>query len=115
MPTFDPNSGIYVPGVGRFQTAEQVAAQNVQAKAETTLINHAKRSGKLLYAICYWHRVKGKMREEFLYCHADDDGDARQQYLNSSECRGLYDLRIVAIAPVIGYHVKDEHGEKLSV
>ncbi len=112
---YDPNSGIYIPGVGRFQTASQVEAQNVQAKAETRLINHAKRSGKLLYGICYWHRVNGRIREEFLYCHADDDGDARSQYLNSSAGKGLLDLRIVAIAPVVGYHVKDEHGEKLSV
>ncbi len=115
MPTYDPNSGIYVPGVGRFQTAEQVEAQNVQAKAETTLINHGKHSGKLLYSICYWHRVDGKIKEEFLYCHAEDEGDARLQYFNSPEGQGLHDLRIVAIGPVIGYHVKDEHGEKLSV
>jgi hypothetical protein len=112
---YDPNSGIYVPGVGRFQTAAQVEAQNVKAMAETRLINHAKQSGKLLYSICYWHRVDGRWREEFLYCHADDAGDARVQYFNSPIGRGLHDLRIVAIAPVVGYHVKDEHGEKLSV
>lgn len=112
---YDPNSGIYIAGVGRFQTAVQVEAENVIAKAETRLINHAKRSGKLLYGICYWHRVNGRMTEEFLYCHADDEGDARLVYLNSGAGKGLHDMRIVAIAPVIGYHVKDEHGDKLSV
>lgn len=104
-----------IPGIGEFHTREyetQLAKQKVQ---ETDLINKAQRSKKPLYAICYWHRKNGRMTEEFLYCHAEDGDDARSQYFNSTAGIGLSDVRIVAIAPVVGYNVADDHGERLFV
>jgi hypothetical protein len=85
--------------------------------AETGLVHHAQKSGKLLYSICYLHGapIVGQRKMEYLYCHAEDAGDARVQFLYSPACKGLSHVSIVAIGPVIGYHVEDDHGDRLTV
>jgi hypothetical protein len=48
---------------------------------------------------------------EIYHCHASNEAMARWIYTQSCEHR-LY--KIVSAAPVIGFFVKDNHGEKLS-
>jgi len=48
---------------------------------------------------------------EIVHVHADDTAHAKFTFLQDKMYRKQY--RIVAIGPVIGYHVDDEHGEKL--
>jgi hypothetical protein len=74
---------------------------------------------KKLYAIAYEYRLgRGRNRKwcaDIDYLHATDAGDARLQYLNSEPPQVMREVRIVGIAPVLGYFVNDNHGEKLSV
>lgn len=48
---------------------------------------------------------------EIVHVHALDRANARFIFLQDADHRKNY--RIVEIAQVIGYHVDDEHGEKL--
>lgn len=76
-----------------------------------------------LYCIAYEYRVNLVSRRDhatihnwkadFLYLHATSDSDARGQFF-SSQSPHLH-MRIVGVAPVLGYFVDDEHGENLSV
>ncbi len=73
-------------------------------------------SGKYLYSIAYEFRESpGVWKPAILYVHATDAGDARVQYLQSEAEGNHRHMRIVGIAPVIGYHVNDNHGEDLTV
>lgn len=73
-------------------------------------------SGKLLFAIAYEYRVTmGVWAPAMLYVHAVDAADARVQYLQSEYLENQKHMRLVGIAPVIGYFVHDNHGDKLSV
>lgn len=67
-----------------------------------------------MYAVASEIFVKGQLaRAEIIYLHAKDGAHARYQYCMMHPNRRSH--RIVAVAPVIGYFVDDEHGEKLSV
>ncbi len=69
-----------------------------------------------LYAIAYEARIRfGVWKPDFLYLHAASDGDARWQFLNSESPATMRHMRIVGVAPVLGYLVNDNHGEDLSV
>ena len=48
---------------------------------------------------------------EIIHLHATDRLNAQYVFMQDSIHRTQY--RIVAIGPVIGYHVEDEHGEVL--
>lgn len=74
------------------------------------------RNGKALYAICYeWWPAKGyPLTADIMYCLATDEGDARFQYMHAPLPKTSAGARIVALAPAIGYHVIDDHGEKLA-
>jgi hypothetical protein len=81
------------------------------------------RDGKTLYAIMYEKRVvyyRGRERRRKWvpgseYLHAKDLEDARLQYFNSEAPKVMQEVRIVGIAPVIGYHVNDNHGDDITV
>jgi hypothetical protein len=66
--------------------------------------------GKILYAIAE-ERWTGRLwvPNGITNVHAIDQANARFIYLQTKE----KDCRYVAIAPVIGYHVEDSHGERL--
>jgi hypothetical protein len=73
-------------------------------------------NGRLLYAITLekWALHDGRMQwvpNGFVYTHAISVARARYEYEKSPEPG----CRIIAIAPVIGYNVHDNHGDKLSV
>jgi hypothetical protein len=80
------------------------------------------RDGKILYAIAYerltvyWKNGERRRRWEpgIEYLHAVNDGDARYQYFNSELPEVMTETRIVGVAPVIGYHVHDNHGDVIS-
>lgn len=80
------------------------------------------KDGKRLYAIAYERRVTyyagGRRRRKWVpdieYLHAIDDGDARLQYFQSEHVGVMRETRIVGVAPVIGYHVNDKHGDDIS-
>jgi len=67
-----------------------------------------------LYAIAFEHPVKrnGVLTwiPEIVHTHAIDNANARFIFLQDPLHKKA---RIVAIGPVIGYHVEDEHGEVL--
>lgn len=66
-----------------------------------------------LYAIAYeYKRGLNTWVPEFMYMHATSDGDARVQFF-SSQSPHLH-MRIVGIAPVLGFLVDDKHGEELT-
>ena len=54
-------------------------------------------------------------RPELRYLHGDDAQDAERKF-RQAHSREIINgiIRIVAVGPVIGYHVHDSHGEKLS-
>lgn len=68
--------------------------------------------GRILYAVAYWFR--GKFRID--YCHAKNQANARYVFFASlpRKVRKRF-VRIIDIAPVIGYNVLDNHGDKLIV
>jgi hypothetical protein len=45
------------------------------------------------------------------YLHSSDQGEARIKFTRMHPDRNL--IRIVGIAPVIGWHVLDDHGDKV--
>jgi hypothetical protein len=54
-------------------------------------------------------------RPELRYLHGDDALHAERKF-RQAHSREIINgiIRIVAVGPVIGYHVHDSHGEKLS-
>jgi hypothetical protein len=69
----------------------------------------------ILYAIASEKEVRNgdgtsNWYAEIVHVHALDQANARFIFLQDPEHRTR---RIVAIGPVIGYHVDDEHGDKL--
>ncbi len=72
---------------------------------------------KPLYCIAYtwWSIKRKKWVAEKLYMHADSAGDARVMFMNSEAPETHRRINIVGVAPVIGYFVHDNHGDKLSV
>lgn len=75
-------------------------------------IQHKGATGKVLYSIAWMKLENGKLVKQLDYTHASDRGDAWKQFmgsLQSQKCR-----KVIAIAPAIGYHVHDSHGDKLS-
>jgi len=71
---------------------------------------------RTLYCICYEYRIRpGVWDCDKLYLHADDAGDARLQFFRSDSPETMRHIRIVGIAPSIGYFVDDKKGEELSV
>ncbi len=82
-----------------------------------------RKNGETLYAIAYERRVaytarNGQRRRKWVpeieYLHAIDEGDARLQYFQSEVPQVMHETRIVGVAPVIGYHVNDNHGDDVS-
>jgi len=70
---------------------------------------------RLLYCICYEYRLRpGVWDCDKLYLHADDAGDARLQFFRSDAPETMRQIRIVAVAPVVGFFVDDNKGEELS-
>lgn len=80
------------------------------------------KDGKILYAIALEKRVSyvknGQRRRRWVpeveYLHAVDDADARLQYFQSESPHVMQEIRIVGVAPVIGYHVNDNHGDDIT-
>lgn len=72
-----------------------------------------------LYAIAYEYRIgRGRTRKwipEIDYLHADDGADARLKFFQSEPLEIMREVRMVGVAPVIGYFVDDNKGDKLSV
>lgn len=72
-------------------------------------------NGLTFYCIMYTQRVKGTWVLKELYCHASDAGSARYQFHSKIPFGKLRYFAIVSIAPVVGYHVLDNHGDSLLV
>ncbi len=80
-------------------------------------------TGKILYAICYEYQLpatqwrnRGDFRDwktGIEYMHADSDGEVRIMFMNSQDPKFQRQCRIVGIAPAVGFHSADDHGEKL--
>jgi hypothetical protein len=70
-------------------------------------------TGKILYSIAWERYEGGKILPQLDYTHAADAGDAWKQFYSS--IGALHCRKIIAIAPAIGYHVDDSHGDKLTV
>ncbi len=71
--------------------------------------------GRILYVVAYELRRKvGReldVKVGFEYYHATDQANAKMQFISTHyQVRGL---KITSIAPAVGFHAKDEHGEKL--
>lgn len=69
--------------------------------------------GETLYCACleFWASFQGKWVAETKYLHAKDTGEARAKITIAYPRRDL--VRIVGVAPAIGFHVEDDHGERL--
>ena len=67
-----------------------------------------------LYAIAYELYRKGQIQKAGIeYVHADSTAHARNQYCFQYPNRRTH--KIIGVAPVVGYHVDDNHGELLHV
>jgi len=73
-------------------------------------------STRKLYCIAYEYRIRpGVWGADMVYMHGDSAEDVRLQYFRANANQLAREMRIVAIAPVIGYFVEDKKGEALSV
>jgi hypothetical protein len=97
---------------------------NLEAKGETPASkpipvagNHtpiARKVPKVLYATTYEYIDGGVLKGDVEYTHAENAGEAWNTFMaGHPELIGR--SRIVGIAPAIGVHVLDNHGERLSV
>jgi hypothetical protein len=68
-----------------------------------------------LWAIAYERHANGQVYTRIEYSHAKNEIHARVQFFRQFKLRELRQIKLVGIAPVVGYHVHDDHGEKLSV
>lgn len=74
------------------------------------------KTDKLLYCICYeFKKAPGVWDCDKLYMHGTDAEDIRLKFFQSNAPELMREMRIVAIAPAIGYFVEDTKGEVLSV
>lgn len=71
---------------------------------------------EIMYCAKYWviRARKPPVLTEAIF-HAKDDGDARLKFYRSETSRKMRKVQLVGIAPVIGYLVDDNHGDKLTV
>lgn len=72
-------------------------------------------SKKPLYCVAVeiFNRESVLVKTSLEYIHADDTANAK--YLFRQTAPNTHRFRIVAVAPVIGYHVDSSSGNKLSV
>lgn len=70
---------------------------------------------KRLYAVAYEIHVQGNVVPHIEYLHAPTERHAKAQFYRGISLKNLRQIKLVGIAPVVGFHVHDEHGEKLSV
>lgn len=71
---------------------------------------------KTLYCICYEYRITpGVWGCDKLYMHGDNIEEVRLQYFRSNTPETMRHIRIVGIAPAIGYFVDDTKGNELSL
>jgi hypothetical protein len=68
---------------------------------------------KTLYAVAFEKLVGQEWKSDIVYLHAADTPNAKFLFIQS-QSRGVR-YHIVAIGPVLGYHVNDEEGKSLSV
>jgi len=69
----------------------------------------------LFCVACETVQCDGFRRPELRYLHGDDMGHAERKFRQAHTREILQGIiHIVAVGPVIGYHVHDSHGEKLS-
>jgi hypothetical protein len=72
---------------------------------------------KVLYAVAaekpvrHGRKIVAWVPDGIIHCHATDEANARFVFFADPAYRHH---RIVAVGPVVGYHVHDEHGEVLS-
>lgn len=64
-----------------------------------------------LWAIAYekYSYKLGRWTADIMYCHGVDETDARVQFFTGNNIN--FGIKIVAIGPVIGYHVHDDNGD----
>lgn len=80
------------------------------------MINASKQSRrKRLYAIAYERHVNQEVYPCIEYLHAFNARRARVQFMKGFNFNEIRVIKVVGVAPVVGFHVHDEHGEKLSV
>ena len=72
-----------------------------------------KQLSKGLFCACLEVWTGREWKANTIYLHAEDSGEARAKVATAHPNRNK--VRIVAVASVIGYHVDDEHGDKLRV
>ena len=75
------------------------------------MINRKKR----LYAIAYERYLEGQIYPRIDYLHAETERHAKAQFYRGISFKHLKQIKLIGISVVVGYHVHDEHGEKLSV
>ncbi len=71
---------------------------------------------EIMYCAKFWVR-KPNVPPKFTECifHAKDEGDARLKFWRSEQSREFRRIQLVGLAPVVGYLVDDNHGDKLTV
>ena len=71
---------------------------------------------RTLYCICYEYRIRpGVWGCDKLYMHGGNAGDVRLQFFRTDAPETMRHIRIVGIAPAIGYFVDDKKGNELSL
>lgn len=91
-----------------FQLQRMQAAQRLR--------NFGRQPKKQLYAIAPIRLTrKGWVAEPLTYVHGMDTANAKFEYLCTLTDPERVITRILFAGPVIGYHVHDDHGERLSV
>lgn len=69
---------------------------------------------KPLWAVAVEYYKHGRLvRANIVYLHGTDAAHARGQYCLANPNRRTH--KVVAVGPVIGYFVQDDHGDRLTV
>jgi hypothetical protein len=109
-------------------SSQATTFQELKTWAALPASSEAKEETTVLYCVSYNHLnrrewlaandIPGKQKAwklKFEYLHAVDAQHARFLFIMGRPNKNMNGYDIVGIAPVVGYSVNDNHGEKLSV
>jgi hypothetical protein len=96
--------------MGTFQVLKKAIHDREIAGTHTTIDG---KEVKIFYAVAYEYIENEHVKGGIEHMHAKDVPEARHAFVSGHPELVNKHLRIVGIAPAIGFKVLDEHGDKL--
>ncbi len=76
-------------------------------------LTKGERTGNLLYAVAYEEYVRGRWIPNIEHAHAANPLQAKNMVFGRGKIRRF--IRIVSVAPAIGGHAQDKHGDRVII